>query len=81
MIEPMANARASAVDAVTQLTEYLMRLLACTDLLEAQGFPLPAREARRALMRAVTALHVLRDELTTIEIVERLVGSNRAPPS
>jgi hypothetical protein len=81
MIEPMSNARASAVDAVTDLTEYLMCLLAYTDLLEAQGFLLPAREARRALMRAVTALHVLRDELTTIEIVERLVAPHRAAPS
>lgn len=73
MTDLMREARVSAVDAVAALTEHLTRLLACSDLLATQGFDLPAREARRALMRAVTALHVLRDELTTIEIVERVV--------
>ena len=79
MSNAMHRARLSAVDAVAALVEQLMALLACTDVLAAQGFDVAAQEARRSLMRAITAMHVIRDELTTIEIVERV--ASRGPPS
>ena len=71
MSDVMHQAR---LDAITGLVEQLMTLLACTDLRAAQGFEVAAKEARRSLMRAITAMTVIRDELTTIEIVERLVA-------
>jgi len=59
-----------AVDAVNALVEHLTALLVCCDVLDAERRNTAAREARRALMRATTALHVLREELVTIEILQ-----------
>ena len=58
-------------------------MLVCCDFLDAEGGHAAAREARRSLMRATTALHVLHDELVTIEIVEgypRAHASERERP-
>lgn len=84
--EDLSAHRSSAVDAVTALVEHLTKLLLCCDLLDATGHHTAAREARRSLMRATTALHVLGDELVTIEIVEGYLRAqanerDRPPPS
>lgn len=71
---------------MTRLADHLTALLLCCDLLEAAGDRTGAREVRRALVRATIALHALREELLTIEIVERYLrahasGRERPPPS
>jgi len=76
--------RSRAADALQTLIEHLMSLMACADLLAAEGHHVTAREVRRSLMRATTCLHALREEIVTIEIVEhylRTYGAGRAPPS
>lgn len=76
--------RSRAVDAVTSLVEHLTGLLVCADLLDAAGHCVTAREIRRSLMRATTALQALRAELVTIEIVEHYLHMHereRSPPS
>lgn len=76
--------RTRAADALTALIEHLMSLMACADLLVAEGHQVTAREVRRSLMRAMTCLHALREELVTIEIVEhylRTYGGGPSPPS
>ena len=76
--------RSRAVDAVTALVEHLTALLVCADILAAQGHDAAAGEVRRALMRVTTALHALREELVTIEIVEHYLraheGERERPP-
>jgi len=70
MDDEFSDRRARASEAVDALIEHLKALLVCSDILAAAGHDVAAREARRALMRGTAALHVLRDELATIEIVE-----------
>lgn len=69
--------RARAVEAVCALADHLMALLGLVDLIAAKGHEVPARELRRALMRATTALNVLREELMHVEIVEQFLGQRR----
>lgn len=84
--EMLHERRSRAVESVKALVEHLTALLVCCDLLDAAGDHTAAREARRSLMRATTALHVLREELVTIEIVEGYLRAQasereRPPPS
>ena len=86
MADELRARHTRAIDAVTALVEHLTALLGCADALSALGHETAAREARRSLMRASTALSVLRDELTTIEIVEYYLRAQarereRPPPS
>jgi hypothetical protein len=70
-VQAASEHRRWAVDAVAALVEHFMGLLLCCDLLDAAGSHTAAREAHRSLMCATTALHVLREELVTISIIER----------
>lgn len=72
-----------AVASVLALDDHLSELLGHTDLLWAQGDQATSNEVRRCLMRAITALRVLKFELVSVELIERLARLERAkvPPS
>lgn len=84
IVDDICATRSRVADALETLIEHLMTLMGCADLLAAGGHDVTAREVRRSLMRAMTCLHALREELVTIEIVEnylRTHGADRSPPS
>lgn len=66
----------SVADAVSSLTDRLMILLACADVLIAHGDRAVGQAARRPLMRAIHALSLLQREASYIEIFERLVSTD-----
>lgn len=69
-----------AVASVRALDEHLSELLVYADVLWTDGHEATSNEVRRSLMRAITALRVLKFELVSIELVERL-SQPRPPPS
>ena len=73
--------RSRAANALGALIEHLMSLMACVDLLAAEGHQVKAGEARRSLTRAMTCLYALREELVTIEIVEHYLRTYGGEPS
>lgn len=79
--DDIGDKRSRAANALSALVEHLMSLLACVDLLAAEGHDAAAREVRRSLMRATTCLHALREELVTIEIVENYLRTYAAGDS
>lgn len=80
IVHGFARPLSLAVASVSALDEHLSELLGYADVLWAEGHEASSNEVRRSLMRAITALRVLKFELVSIELVERLSHS-RSPPS
>lgn len=66
----------SAVEALVALDEHLTCLLGYTDLLAALGNEIASSDMRCCLMRAITALRALREEVLCLQIVERMIAGN-----
>jgi hypothetical protein len=73
--------RSFAVDAVATLEQYLTMLLGVADVLASQGNKVASNELRRALERSIRVLHVLREELAAIAVIEDCVRAQQATPS
>lgn len=74
--DEVSACRLRAVAAVTALVDQLTKLTVCCDLLDVLRDHAVAREARRSLMAATTALHALRAALPTFEIVEHYLRAD-----
>ncbi|MGN6111069.1 MAG: hypothetical protein ACTHU0_38585 [Kofleriaceae bacterium] len=77
----VSGARAAAA----ALDEHLRVLLGAAGLFRALGHETAGREMERAVARALNVVHVLRDELVCLEVIEnfitRATHSQRTAPS
>lgn len=75
----IAATRSFAVDAVTALEQHVAMLLGIADVLAQQCHE--SREMRRALERSLRALCAFREELATIEVIERYLARQQEEPT
>lgn len=77
----IAAARSFAVDSVTALEQHVAMLLGMADVLAQHCHDHASREMRRALERSMRALCVFREELATIEVIERYLARQQEDPT